>query len=109
MIVTPVVALTVATVVWRVTMPDKPNPRYGAIAGAVSGAVSILVFTILIGITAALLGPSFGPPPDRTVSEAIELVAVIVGFGLLFTLPLITPIAAFVGYGYERYLASVQD
>ena len=109
MIVTPILALTVATVVWRVTMPAEPNPRYGAIAGAVSGAVSVLVFTVLIGITAALLGSPPGPPPDRTVSEAIELVAVIVGFGLLFTLPLIAPIAASVGYGYEWYLASRQN
>ena len=109
LIVTPVVALTVATVVWRVTMPDEPNPRYGAIAGAFSGAVSVLVFTILIGITAALIGAPLGPPPNRTVSEAIELVAVIVGFGLLFTLPLIAPIAASVGYGYEWYLASGQN
>jgi hypothetical protein len=54
-IVTPVLALTVATVLWRVTMPDEPNPRYGAIAGAFSGAVSVLVFTTLIGITAALI------------------------------------------------------
>jgi hypothetical protein len=109
MIVTPVVALIVATVVWRVAMPAEPNPRYGAIAGAVSGAVSVHVFTILIGITAALIGPSFGPPPDRTVFEAIKLVAVIAGFGLLFTLPLIAPIAASVGYGYEWYLANGQN
>jgi hypothetical protein len=109
MIVTPVVALTVATVVWRVTMPDEPSPRYGAIAGAFSGTVSVLVFTILIGITAALIGSPPGPPPDRTVSEAIELVAVIVGFGLLFTLPFIAPIAATAGYGYEWYLARGQN
>ncbi|TQQ78389.1 hypothetical protein EGH24_14950 [Halonotius terrestris] len=109
MIVTPVVALIVATVVWRVTMPDEPNPRYGAIAGAVSGAVSVFVFTTLIAITAAVIGSPPGPPPDRTVSEAIELVAFIVGFGLLFTLPIIAPIAASVGYGYERNLASGQN
>jgi hypothetical protein len=109
MIVTPFVALIVATVVWRVAMPAEPNPRYGAIASAVSGAVSVLVFTLLIGITAALIGPSFCPPPDRTGFEAIELVAVIVGFGLLFTLPLIVPIAASVGYGYEWYLANGQN
>ncbi|TQQ78824.1 hypothetical protein EGH24_12755 [Halonotius terrestris] len=109
LIVTPVVALAVATVVWRVTMPAEPNPRYGAIAGAVSGGVTVLIFTALIGITAALIGSPPGPPPDRTVSEAIEFVAFIVGFGLLFTLPLIAPIAAFVGYGYERYLARRQN
>jgi len=109
LIVTPVLALTVATVVWRVTMPDEPNPRYGAIAGAVSGAVSVLVFAILIGVTAAVFGSPLGPLPDRTVSEAIELVAVIVGFGLLFTLPFIAPIAATVGYGYEWYLARGQN
>jgi hypothetical protein len=109
LLVTPVVALAVATVVWRVAMPDEPNPRYGAIAGAVSGAVTVLIFTTLTGITAVLLESPAGPPPDRTVSEAIEFVAFIVGFGLLFTLPLIAPIAASVGYGYERYLASGQN
>jgi hypothetical protein len=90
-------------------MPDEPSPRYGAIAGAFSGAISVLVFTILVGITAALIGSPPGPPPDRTVSEAIELVTVIVGFGLLFTLPLIAPVAATVGYGYEWYLVRGQD
>jgi hypothetical protein len=109
MIVTPVVALTVATVVWRVTMPDEPSPRYGAVAGVFSGTVSVLVFTILIGITAALIGSPPGPPPDRTVSEAVELVAVIVGFGLLFTFPFVAPIAATAGYGYEWYLARGQN
>ena len=91
-IVTPVLALTVATVVWRVTMPGEPNPRYGAMAGALSAAVSALVFTILIAIVAVLTG------------AAISWVPVIVGFGLLYTLPFIAPIAAAVGYGYEWYL-----
>lgn len=108
LIVTPIVGLTVATVVWRVMMPDGPNPRYGAIAGAVSGALSVLLFTTLMGITAVLIGSPPGPPPDRTVVEAIEFLAVFVGVGLLFTVPLIAPIAATVGYGYERYLASGQ-
>jgi chromate transport protein ChrA len=45
MVVTPVVALLVATVIWRVAMPEEPNPRNGAVAGAFSGAVSVLVFT----------------------------------------------------------------
>ena len=105
LIVTPVVALAVATVVWRVAMPDEPNPRYGAVAGVVSGVVSVLVFTVLIGITAVLIGSPGGPPPGGTVFESISFVAVIVGFGLLFALPFIGPIAASVGYGYERYLA----
>jgi hypothetical protein len=96
-IVTPVLALTVATVVWRVTMPDEPKPRYGAIAGAFSGAISVFVFTTLIGITAVLTG------------AATSWIVVIVGFGLLYTLPFIVPIAATVGYGYERYLASGQS
>ncbi|QKY22079.1 hypothetical protein B4589_016840 (plasmid) [Halolamina sp. CBA1230] len=97
MIVTLVVALTVATVVWRVTMPDEPNPRYGPIAGAFSGVVSVFVFTTLIGITATLIESPAGAPPDGTVFESISFVAVIVVWGALFTLPLIVPIAASVG------------
>ncbi|WP_200530628.1 hypothetical protein [Halorubrum sp. LN27] len=96
-IVMPILALTVATVVWRVTMPDEPNPRYGAIAGAFSGGISVLIFTTLIGITAVLTG------------AAISWIAVIVGFGLLYTLPFIVPIAATVGYGYELYLTNRQN
>lgn len=92
MIVTPVLALTVATAVWRVTMPDEPNPRYGAVAGAFSGAVSVLVFAVLVAITAVLTG------------AAVPWIPVIVGFGLLYTLPVVVPIAALVGYGYERNL-----
>jgi hypothetical protein len=108
-IVTPLLALTVATVVWRVVMPDEPNPRYGAIAGAISGAVAVFLFTTLVGITAVLLEAPIGPPTSGTVFEAIEFLAVIVGLGLLFTLPFIVPIAATVGYGYERYLTSGQN
>lgn len=33
MLVTPVIALLVVTVVWRVTMSDESKPVYGAIAG----------------------------------------------------------------------------
>lgn len=51
--------------------------------GAVSGAVTVLLFTALICITAVLIESPAGPPPDNTVFESIELVAVIVGFGLL--------------------------
>jgi hypothetical protein len=109
LLVTPVVALAVATVVWRVAMPDEPNPRYGAIAGAVSEAATVLIFTALIGITAVLLESPAGPPPDNTVFESISFVAFIVVWGALFTLPLIAPIVAFVGYGYEWYLASGQN
>jgi hypothetical protein len=90
-------------------MPDEPNPRYDAIAGSVSGAVSMLVFTILIDVTATVFGSLLAPLPDTTVFEAIKLVAVIVGFGLLFTLPLIAPIAATVGYGYKWYSARGQN
>ncbi|MFC5366204.1 hypothetical protein [Salinirubrum litoreum] len=108
-IVTPVLALTVATVVWRVVMPEEPNPRYGAMAGAISGAVAVFLFTALVGITAIVLeAPTIGPPTSGTVFEAIEFLALIVGLGLLITLPFIVPIAATVGYGYERYVARGQ-
>jgi len=60
MIVTPVVALIVATVVWRVMMSDEPDPRYGAVAGVVSAVGSLFVFAALIGFMFSLSQVSAG-------------------------------------------------
>ena len=107
MILTPVVALLVATVVWRVTMPDEPKPVYGALAGAFAAVVSIFIFTALIGLIASVtefLAGSLGV----SISEFISFAAIIAVYGGLVTLPVIIPIGASVGYGYEWYLARGQ-
>jgi hypothetical protein len=104
MIVTPVVAVIVATVVWRVMMPDEPDPRYGAVAGVVSAVGSLLVFAASIGLMFSLSQFSAGALVDA-VSEFVFITGLIAVFGAIVTLPLVTPIGAFVGYGYEWYLA----
>lgn len=106
-VLTPIVALLVATVVWRVTMPDEPKPVYGALAGAFAAVVSIFIFTALIGLMASvteLLAGSFG----GSVIEFLSFAATIAVYGGLVTLPVIVPIGASVGYGYEWYLARGQ-
>src|SRR6056297_2665952 len=40
----PAIAVFVGTVVWRVMMPDEPNPLYGAAAGVVSAFGTLFVF-----------------------------------------------------------------
>ncbi|MFD1687610.1 hypothetical protein [Halobellus litoreus] len=104
MIVTPVVALVVATVVWRVMMPDEPEPVYGAIAGVVSALGSLFIFATLIGIIFSLSQLSAGALVGA-VSEFIFITAVIALFGGIITLPIAAPLGAFVGYGYEWYFA----
>jgi len=102
--ITPVVALLVATVVWRVMMPDEPDPRYGAVAGVVSAVGSFLIFAALIGIIFSLSGISAGGLGEG-VSEFLFFTALIALFGGVIVLPVITTIGATVGYGYEWYLA----
>jgi hypothetical protein len=108
MIVTPVVALLVATVVWRVTMPAEPKPVYGGVAGAFSAAVSIAIFAALIGLAAAITESSAGTL-GGSVSESLSFVAFFFVYGGLVTLPVVVPIGAAVGYGYERYIAGRPD
>ncbi|MGQ4557411.1 hypothetical protein [Halobellus sp. GM3] len=104
MIVTPVVALIVATVVWRVMMPDELEPVYGAIAGVVSALGSLFIFATLIGLVFSLSQFSAGALLAG-VSEFIFITAVIALFGGIITLPIAAPLGAFVGYGYEWYFA----
>jgi hypothetical protein len=103
MIVTPVVALIVATVVWRVTMPDEPRPVYGALAGALAAVVSIFIFTALIGLMASITESSAGTLGGSGF-EFISFAAVIAVYGGIVTLPFMITIGASVGYGYEWYL-----
>jgi hypothetical protein len=104
MVVTPVVAVVVATVVWRVMMPDEPDPRYGAIAGVVSAVGSLFVFAASIGFIFSLGQASTGGLAGA-LSEFVFLTALIAVFGGVITLPVVAPLGALVGYSYERYLA----
>lgn len=108
MVVTPFVALLVATVVWRVTMPDEAKPVYGALAGAVAAVVSIVVFTALIGLVASITESSAGTL-DGSASGSISFAAFFVVYGGLVTLPVVVPLGASVGYGYEWYVARGQE
>ena len=42
------------------------------------------------------------------VSEFVYVTAVIVLFGGIITVPVVAPLGALVGYGYERYIAEGQ-
>ena len=107
MLVTPVVALLVATTVWRLTMPDEPNPVYGAIAGVVAAVVSVFIFTSLIGLMAAITESLAGSLGGSSV-EFVSFAGFIALYGGIFTLPAVVPIGASVGYGYEWYIAEGQ-
>ena len=107
MLVTPVVALLVATTVWRLTMPEEPNPVYGAIAGVVAAVVSVFIFTSLIGLMAAITESLAGSLGGSSV-EFVSFAGFIALYGGIFTLPAVVPIGASVGYGYEWYIAEGQ-
>lgn len=84
MLVITVVALLVATVVWRVTMPDELKPVYGAIAGAVAAVVSISIL-LVIGLIAAItefLGGTLG----GSVFELLSFAGAIALYEGIFTL-----------------------
>jgi len=107
MFVTPVIALLFTSVVWRVTMPNEPKPVYGALAGAFAAVVSIFIFTSVIGLMAAIT-ESFAGTLEGSVSEYLSFAGAIAVYGGFVTLPVIIPIGASVGYGYEWYLARGQ-
>ena len=102
--VTPVVALLVGTVVWRVVLSDEPNPSYGAIAGVVSAVVSLGIYAALVGLMAAWSQASTGTL-GSAVGEFVFITAIIAIFGGFVTLPVAVPLGAVVGYGYEWYVA----
>jgi len=99
----PIIAVCVGTVVWRVMMPDEPNPRYGAAAGIASAFGTLVVFAALMGFLFALIELSAGPLVGA-ISEVLFLTILIAVFGGLITAPVITPLGAIEGYGYERYI-----
>ncbi|RNJ26982.1 hypothetical protein [Halosegnis longus] len=106
-LVTPVITLSVATLVWRVGMPDEPTPVYGAIAGAATAAVSISLFRAFIGVLASITDGSASTLAG-SVSEAISFAGSFAVYGGLFTLPVVVPLGALLGYGYEWYVARTQ-
>ena len=108
MILAPVIAVFVGTVVWRVMMPDEPDPRYGAVAGVVSAFGSLFVFAASIGLVFSLSQISAGALVGA-VSEFLFLTALIAVFGAAITAPVITPLGALVGYVYERYITEDQS
>ena len=103
----PIIAVFVGTVVWRVLMPDEPNPLYGAIAGVVSAFGTLFVFAASIGFVFSLSEFSAGPFIGA-IFEFLFLTVLIAVFGGLITAPVVTPLGAFVGYGYERYIVEGQ-
>lgn len=106
MVVTPVVALLVTAAVWHLTMPDEPNPRYGALAGGAAAAVSMVVFAAFVGVLATITEADAGTL--GSVQEFASFVGFFVVYGALVILPVAVPIGAAMGYGYERYVASAQ-
>ena len=103
----PVIAVFVGTVVWRVMMPDEPNPRYGTVAGVVSAFGTLFVFAASIGLMFSLSEISTGSLIG-VISEVLFLTVLIAVFGGLITAPVIILLGALVGYGYERYVVGGQ-
>jgi hypothetical protein len=103
----PIIAVFVGTVVWRVMMPDEPNPLYGAAAGVASAFGTLVVFAASIGFMFSLSEISTGPLVGA-ISEFLFLTVLIAVFGGLITAPVITLLGALMGYGYERYIVEGQ-
>jgi len=104
MILAPVIAVFVGTAVWRVMMPDEPDPLYGAVAVVVSALGSLFVFAASIGLMLSLSQVSAGAL-GGALSDFLFFTALIAGFGGAITAPVITPLGALVGYVYERCIA----
>jgi len=103
----PIIAVFVGTVVWRVMMPDEPNPRYGAVAGVVSAFGTLFVFAASIGLVMTLSQVSAGALVGA-VFEFLFLTALIAVFGGIITAPVVVPLGVLVGYGYEWYITEDQ-
>ena len=107
MIIAPVIAVFVGTVVWRVVVPDEPDPLYGAVAGVVSAFGSLFVFAASIGLVFSLSQASAGALVGA-VSEFLFFTTLIAVFGGAITAPVIVPLGALVGYVYERFITEGQ-
>lgn len=103
----PIIAVFAGTVVWRVMMPDEPNPLYGAAAGVVSAFATLSVFAASIAFMFSLSRVSAGAVAGG-LFEFLFLTVLIAVFGGLITAPVITPLGALVGYVYERYITDDQ-
>ncbi|MFC7028123.1 hypothetical protein ACFQJ5_11845 [Halomicroarcula sp. GCM10025324] len=103
----PIIAVFVGIVVWRVMMPDEPNPLYGAAAGVVSAFGTLFVFAASIGFVFSLSRVSAGALAGG-ISEFLFLTVLIAVFGGAITAPIIAPLGALVGYVYERYITDDQ-
>ena len=104
MILAPVIGMFVGTVVWRVMMPDEPNPRYGTVAGVVSALGSLFVFAASMGLVGVSAGKLVG-----ALDKFLILTYLIAVFGGLITAPIIVPVGALVGSGYEWYIQKDQQ
>ncbi|MDT3437942.1 hypothetical protein [Haloarcula sp. 1CSR25-25] len=107
MILAPVIAVIVGTVVWRVMMPDEPDPTYGAVAGVVSALGSLFVFAASIGFMFSL-SQVFAGALAGAIFEFLFLTVLTAVFGGAITAPVITPLGALGGYVYERYITDDQ-
>ena len=103
----PVIAMFVGTVVWRVMMPDEPAPRYGAVAGVVSALSSLFVFAVSISFMFFLSRAAAGALAEA-IFEFLFFTVLISVFGGAITAPVIIPLGALVGYLYERYITDDQ-
>lgn len=108
MILSPVVALTVATTVWRVTMPYEPKPVYGALAGGLAAGASATIFEALIGLVVGITESS-ASTLGGLVSDLFSFVVFLVVAWGVATLPFFVSVGAAVGYGYERHVARQSD
>ncbi|MBX0305320.1 hypothetical protein [Haloarcula salinisoli] len=103
LVVAPVAALVVGTVVWRIGMPDEPAPRRGAGAGVVTAFGSLVVLALVFGVIAGL--SAISTAPFDAVGEFFVITMVVFVFGTVITASVIAPVGALVGYGYEWSLA----
>jgi len=102
LVVAPVAALVVGTVVWRWLVPDEPTPRRGAAAGVVTAFGSLVVVALVFGAIAGLA--AIATAPFDAVGELFFVTMLVFVFGTVFTASAIAPVGALVGYGYEWYL-----
>lgn len=117
-VVGPVVASVVGALVWRSYVPAEPRGKAGAIAGVLTAFGTLLGLATVLGVlasggaAASAVGTAGVVSPLFVVVEAVgtfsNIVFVVVVFGSLLAGPIITPLGALVGWGYERIRATRQ-
>jgi len=108
LVVTPVVAVLVGTVVWRWLVPEAPTPGRGAVAGVVTAFASMLGVALAFGVPAGLSELSHGTP-FGAVSTGLFFTGIVFVLGSFATGAIFAPVGAAVGYGYEWYLSRRRD